>query len=149
MSAILAKFLLLASFPCVLSGSTSRTKQWANSDSDWAIAIHKGTRLFRQLQGGCYPDKFDPPTREELEAKGYLVTEFDIDDQKQWPPRFTSRGSIENDEILELLGFWDKGHAFWRASVVRECKRTSLSFPSSSHASRVHLISSLILCPDQ
>lgn len=90
---------------------------YANSDANWALAVRKGTKLFAQMQSGCYPDDPKPLTRESLEAIGFSIGE---DPATQWPPIFHKESFFETSQVKRFK-WTEKEDAYWSTSVDRYC----------------------------
>ncbi|KAL8678992.1 MAG: hypothetical protein Q9186_004713, partial [Xanthomendoza sp. 1 TL-2023] len=108
-----------------------------NNDEDWDSAVVKGRNLYAQLQSGCYPDKTDPITREQLVASGYKIGE--AGDDSAWPPTFRKFSDLEDDSI-KLLRLTEHEKAYWRTTLVRNYGSHGETYYSMEYSPRNGLI---------
>ena len=101
----------------------------SENDANWAAAVNKGTKLFQQLQSGCYPDKTNPLDREALSAIGYRITGRD-DQGSAWPPIF-GRDSSLPVSIVRMFKWTENEKAYWNAIIRRDCKTSFYPFWSN------------------
>ncbi|KAL8654311.1 MAG: hypothetical protein Q9226_003486 [Calogaya cf. arnoldii] len=88
--------------------------QGAN-DAKWRLAVAKGTKLFDQLQSGCYPDTINPINFEGLEAIGFRIG---TDQKSQWPPQFQETSVFAISQVNKFK-WTSRQAAYWRTSVDR------------------------------
>ena len=103
---LLSFHVLLASLKSTTSTPVSLN---AANDKNWRTAVRKGKIYWEQLQSGCYPDKQNPATLEELFSKGYSFSEAY---GRPWPPDRGSSLVFEHD-VFETLG-WTEDRDFFR-----------------------------------
>ncbi|KAL8820052.1 MAG: hypothetical protein Q9223_001658 [Gallowayella weberi] len=84
------------------------------SDTNFAIAIRKGDKLFQKLQSGCEPDAVNPVDIDSLRAIGYSIGS---DEKSQWPPNFEERSIFSSDQAQRFQ--WSHMRGYWRTSVDR------------------------------
>ena len=58
--------LLLTSLPYTTSASIPVISNLTDDDTNWAIAVRKGTTYFHYMETGCYPDKSNPLDMDDL-----------------------------------------------------------------------------------
>ena len=129
-SLLLPSSLLLTSCPYTNSASIPVNSNLTDDDTNWAIAVRKGTTYFHYLETGCYPDKSTPLDMDDLKAIGWQIN---------WPPelgRFTDENCIDRD-IFDKFGWRNPEEgAFCSEEIRRDCKSLFLLFTLFSEKSQ-------------
>ncbi|KAG7008310.1 hypothetical protein G7Y79_00006g019300 [Physcia stellaris] len=112
---IVVFFLVLVSSPYVHSISVPSASRLTDDEASWALAVRKGSMLYHELQGGCYPDKVHPLNIDELWAIGF---HNGGDKERRWPPTFTARSGFD-PELVKFFKWTEKAGAFWSTDIWR------------------------------
>ena len=119
--------LLLTSFPYTTSASIPAISNLDDDDTNWAIAVRKGTTYFHYMETGCYPDNSNPLDMDDLKAMGWQIN---------WHPRPPELERYHNgsdwidSDVFEKFAWRDpEDGAFCSNEVRRDCESLSLWLP--------------------
>ena len=96
-------FLIPSSFSFTSpSPSNTTTVHQGIDEHDWSTTVHKGNILYQKLQSGCFPDKRDPVTLTQLEARGWTFSEVTRSGSSSWPPGLSSWEGFSKSVVMKM-----------------------------------------------